>query len=357
MAIASAMKALALALGFDLAGVTPAVPGPRTSFLRDWLARGYGGPPDGPLAYLVRAADVRIDPTKLFPGVQSFVVVALSYASDDEPGERMPRAPQVARYARGEDYHEVMSERLRALASGVEVLAGRAVEAHAWVDRGPVLERVVAAAAGLGWIGKNTMLIHPKLGSYVFLGVLATDVAMGEDERALPEADHCGACRACLDACPTDAFPEPYVLDATRCIAYTTIEDPGPIPADMRVSQRHNLFGCDVCQEVCPWNRPKRVTVPADPLGLHARLAARETWRAPTLAWLLGLGEEAWLGATRSSAMRRTRRRSLLRNALIVAGNSGDASLRPLLEAHADGDDPLLAEHARWSLGRLRAAP
>jgi len=261
--------------------------------------------------------------------------------------------PRIARYAHGDDYHDLMKDRLRALASALEAWRGEALEVRTYVDTGPVQERVFAAEAGLGWIGKNTMLIHPSLGSYLFLGVLLTRLPMTPDQR---EADHCGSCRACLDACPTDAFVGPQVLDATRCLAYTTIEDPGPIPPALREGQGPWLFGCDVCQDVCPFNQrnARRATpMPPDPLGLRARLECRDEWAAPSLAWVLDLDEEAWRNATRRSPLRRAKHRGLLRNALVAAGNARDPALRPQLERYANGDDPILAEHARWALSRL----
>jgi epoxyqueuosine reductase len=280
-------------------------------------------------------------------------VIALGLVYD--PGARPEPAGsafRVARYAGGEDYHDVLIDRVRALEAALSPLAGTPVRTRGYVDTGPVLERAFAAEAGLGWIGKNTCLIDPRLGSYLFLGVVLTDLALAP---SAPEPDHCGSCRACLDACPTDAFPEPYVLDATRCLSYTTIELRGPIPDALRAGQGDLGFGCDVCQEVCPWNQRGRREVPADPLGLRARLAPREEWRAPALAWVLELSLEAWRDATRGTALRRTGYRGLLRNALIAAGNSRDASLVPLVRRHVDGADPMLAEHARWALERLSA--
>jgi epoxyqueuosine reductase len=337
-------------VGFDLAGVARAEPTRETRFLREWLDRGYAGE----MAWIGRRAREREDPRRLLEGARS--VVALGFVYD--PGPRSASGParlEVARYAGGEDYHGVLLDRLRALEAGLTPLAGRPVRARGYVDTGPVQERAFAAHAGLGWIGKNSCLIHPRLGSYVFLAVLITDLALEPDA---PEPDHCGSCRACLDACPTDAFPEPYVLDATRCIAYTTIEARGPIPEPLRAAHGAWGFGCDVCQEVCPWNRRERRERPADPLGLRARIAPRPEWLRPSLAWVLSLDEPAWRVATRRTALRRTRYRGLLRNALVVAGNSGDAALAPLLRRHAEGADPLLASHARWALARLgRAAP
>jgi epoxyqueuosine reductase len=349
---AEAAKQLARAVGFDLVGISPAEPTQQTRFVREWASRGLGGPAGGPLDYVLRRLDEREDPRRLLPGVRSVIAVGLVY---DTAGscEEDDSSPRIARYARGDDYHDVMQDRLRALVSALEAWCGQALEVRAYVDTGPVQERAFAAASGLGWIGKNTMLIHPSLGSYLFLGVLLTQLPMSPDE---PEPDHCGSCRACLDACPTDAFVEPHVLDATRCLAYTTIEDPGPIPQALREGHGSWLFGCDVCQEVCPFNERNQrrgVCSPADPLGLRERLACRDEWLRPSLAWVLDLEEEAWREATRRSPLRRAKHHGLLRNALVAAGNSGDPALRPHVERHANGRDPILAEHARWALSRL----
>lgn len=344
-ALTERVKGLALAVGFDLAGVAPAGPSPATGFLREWLARGYAGEMD----YIARRAAERIDPRRVLPGARSIVAVGFVY----DPTERSRGGEdrfQVARYAGGEDYHDVLLDRVRALEAGLEALAERPVRTRGYVDTGPVLERAAAARAGLGWVGKNTCVIHPRLGSHFFLGAVLTDLALDPD---VPVTDHCGTCRACLDACPTDAFPEPYVLDATRCISYTTIEARGAVPEALREGQGDWGFGCDICQEVCPWNTRERRSVPADLHGLRARLAARPEWRIPSVAWVLSLDEDAWRRATRNTALRRAKHRGLLRNALVVAGNSGRSELRPLVERYAEGDDPLLAEHARWALARL----
>jgi epoxyqueuosine reductase len=265
-------RALALALGFDRAGVAglDALP-PHAEALHDWLARGR----HGEMAWLARDPDARADPRRRFPWARSAIVVALVYdRAGAEPGaERSgPATARIARYAGGRDYHDVLLPPLRALGDALEALAGRAVRSRAYVDTGPVLERALAAQAGLGWIGRNTCLIDPELGSYLFLGVLLTDLELPAD---MPEPDHCGSCRACLDACPTGAFPDPYVLDATRCLSYTTIELRGPIPEPLRAGQGAWAFGCDVCQEVCPWNTRARRVVPPDRAGLRAALAPR----------------------------------------------------------------------------------
>ena len=346
---ADQVRAAARALGFDVVGIAPAEPPPHAEFLREWLARGYAGE----MAWLGRRAAEREDPRRVLAGARSAVAVGVVYDPGPPPdaNEGSP-AGRVARYAGGADYHDVLGARLRTLAREIEALAPGA-RTRSYVDTGPLLERPLAARAGLGWIGKNSLLIHPRLGSYLFLGIVLTDLALAPDA---PEPDHCGSCRACLDACPTDAFAEPYVLDASRCLSYTTIELRGAVPESLRAPQADWLFGCDVCQEVCPWNARTQRSVPADAAGVRAELAPREAWRRPALAWLLGLDEAAFRSAARGTALRRAKWRGLLRSALVAAGNSGDPALVPALRRHAEGGDPLLAEHARWALARLEAS-
>ncbi len=335
-----------MALGFDRAGVAPATPPRHGEAFRDWLDRGYAGE----MAYLGRRAAERLDPRRVVEGAASMLCVASVYAArEPEPAAPAPGVAQIARYAQGDDYHEAMLGRLRALGDALEAMAGRALRWRAYVDTGPVLERDAAEAAGLGWIGKNTCLIDPELGSYLFLGVLISDLALAPDGAGV---DHCGTCTACLDACPTDALRAPRVLDARRCLAYSTIELRGTIPETLRGAQGSWTFGCDICQEVCPWNR-RRARGPEPLAGLRDVFAPRDAWRAPTLRWLLGLDEDAWRDATRQSALRRSKYRGLLRNALVAAGNSGERSLAAAVEPHTRSEDPLIAEHASWALERL----
>jgi epoxyqueuosine reductase len=340
--------AVGLAMGFDRVGVAPAEPTPQTEFLRQWIARGFAGE----MKYLVRRLEERVDPRRVLEGARSIVAVSLALDPEIEEAPPEPAVGTVARYARGDDYHRVLGERLRAYQSELQVLVGRPIRTRSYVDTGPVQERAYSARAGLGWIGKNTCLIDPELGSHLLLGVVITDLPLRAN---LPEPDHCGTCRACLDACPTQAFAAPYVLDATRCLSYATIEQRGAIPGWMREAQGNRVFGCDVCQQVCPWNSRRRRRVPPDPLRLRARLAPRSEWRAPALGWLLGLSEESWRRASQRMALRRSGHRGLLRNALIAAGNSGDPALIPAVQRHAGGVDPLLVDHAAWALARLRA--
>jgi epoxyqueuosine reductase len=344
------VRAACRGLGFDAVGIAPAEPPPHAGFLREWLARGYAGE----MAWIARRAAEREDPRRVLAGARSVVVVGLVYDRDPPASEAPGGAPQgrVARYAGGSDYHDVLLERLRALEREIGSLAPGA-RTRSYVDTGPVLERPLAARAGLGWVGRNTLLIHPALGSYLFLGVVLTDLALAPDA---PEPDHCGSCRACLDACPTDAFPEPYVLDASRCLSYTTIELRGAIPEPLRAPQSSWVFGCDVCQEVCPWNLRARRSVPPDRVGLRAALAPRAAWQAPELARLLALDEAAFRALAEGTALARTGLRGLLRNALVAAGNSGDERLLPALRRLAESDDAGLAEHARWALARCQGA-
>jgi epoxyqueuosine reductase len=353
-ALAERVRALGLALGFERVGFAPAAPAPHNAFLREWLARGFAGE----MAYLARRVEERIDPRRLVPGARTLIAVALRHP---QAGAGEPAAPRggdlrIARYASGDDYHDVLGGQLRAFASGIEALAAAPVALRCYVDTGPVLERAAAARAGLGWIGKHTLLIDRALGSHFFLGVIVTDLALPPDAE---EVDHCGTCRACLDACPTGAFPEPYVLDASRCLSYTTIELRGAIPEALRAPQGDWVFGCDVCQEVCPWNgRAARHPEPASDASaaLRERFVPRPALETATLAWLLELDEEAWRAATRRTALRRAKRRGLLRNALVAAGNRADPALRASVARHAGGDDALLADAARWALARIDAA-
>ncbi len=345
--LAARAKSIALALGFDRAGVARLEPTAESRAFAGWIARGR----HAEMAWLARNVEKRVDPRNLFEGARSALVVALLYDPDKEPDEaRPPATARIARYARGTDYHDILVPRLRAVGTALEALVQRPTRWRAWVDTGPVLERVLAAHAGVGWIGKNTCVIDPALGSFLFLGVLATDLELPPDAR---EPDHCGTCRACLDACPTDAFAAPYELDAARCLSYTTIELRGAIPEPLRAAHGDWVFGCDVCQDVCPWNRRTRREVPPDVAGLRAALAPRAEWDAPALAWLLSLDADAWRASTRRSALRRAKHRGLLRNAIVAAGVSGDRALVPALERHAAGSDPMLAEHARWALEAL----
>ena len=296
MALAEAVKARALELGFDRVAIGPAGPPPHGAAFERWLDEGRAGTMD----YLAQTRAERLDPTRLLPECRSVIAVALNYARGDEPEWR-----GIARYARGADYHDTMRPRLHALRDYVSAAAG--AQSRASLDTSAVMERDLAAAAGLGWIGKNTNLITPGLGSYFFIGIVLTTAELPADDA---QPDRCGTCTACLDACPTAAFDAPYRLDARRCIAYLTIEHRGPIPDEFHAAIGDWLFGCDVCQEVCPWNRR----------APSARIVAPVTPPPPPEQWL-DMTEEQFRERFRGSPLKRARRDGLARNAAIVLEN------------------------------------
>ena len=292
----------------------------------------------GTMAYMARNAESRRDVRAWFAPAKSVLVCSYSYGGETpKPG---PGLGRVARYAVREDYHPILKAKMAGLLDWLKTLVPEA-QGLPFCDTSPLLERSYARRAGLGWQGKNAMMISPALGSYTILAGLALDLELPSDE---PEADHCGSCRRCLDACPTDAFPRAGVLDASRCIAYFTIENKGPVPEEFRPGVGDWVFGCDVCQEVCPWNRfekPSRALPPP-----------REALAIP-LAELADLDEEAFRRRFRGLPVSRSKRRGLLRGVLLAMGNSGDNRFRPILERFFNDSDPLLAEQARWSMSKL----
>ena len=332
LALTESVKAHALALGFDRVAVGPAGPADHASRFEQWLDAGYAAGMD----YLARTRADRGDPGRLLPGCRSVVAVALAYG----PREDDPSWSPVSRYARGGDYHELMRGRLLALAAHLREAGGSSIESRAAVDTSAVLERDLAARSGLGWIGKNTNLIAPGGGSYFFIGVVLTTAALAPDEAL---ADHCGTCTACLDACPTGAFVEPYVLDANRCLAYLTIEHRGDIADEWKPAMSEWLFGCDVCQEVCPWNR-KAPPAREPALSPSAPL--------PSLETLLTMDDAAFRARFRGSAMSRAKRAGLARNAALLLGNRGDRAAAPALRRALSDPDEGVRRAAAWALSR-----
>jgi epoxyqueuosine reductase len=334
-ALAAHVRDAGRRLGFDLVAVGPAGPPDHAAAFEGWLDAGHAGT----MAYLERGRDKRVDPRRVLPQARSVVVCALGYFQGPEAG-----GPSgVARYAWGDDYHAVIAPRVEALADTIAALAPGATT-RAYVDTGPLLERDLAARAGLGWIGKNTLLLHPRLGSFFFIGTVLTTAELEADA---PLPDRCGSCRRCLDACPTEAFVEPYVLDSRRCIAYLTIEHRGSIPAELRPGIGAWTFGCDVCQDVCPWNRRAPTTTEA----------AFEPRRHPPLAELLALDEVAYGEHFRGSPLKRARRAGLARNAAVALGNGGRAEDVPALAGALEHADPTVRGHVAWALGRIGGAP
>ena len=313
------IKAHAYALGFDLVGIATLGEVETAAAMDEWLVSGYAAD----MAYIARGADKRRDTRLPFEGARSAIVVGMNY------GGREPSGP-VARYARGDDYHDVMVGRLRELHRRVDEAVGRPIAGKAYVDTGPILERDLARRAGLGWFGKNTNLVNPTLGSFFFIGSLLLDLELTPD--APFEADRCGTCTRCLDACPTGAFTSPRVLDAARCISYLTIENKGRIPAEFHAGIGEHLYGCDVCQDVCPWNVRFARELPADsPYAARAVIAGKD---AVSLARDLSeMSQEEFSGALRKSPMKRAKLRGLKRNAAVVISNLGSQTQPPLARA------------------------
>jgi len=365
----------AKSLRFDGCGVVRAEKFPELERVAQWLAEGYSGE----MKYL--ADPRRSDPQSIMPGIQSVIVCLLNYntrlpLSTDSSAQHGDEDPHgwISRYAWGDDYHEVLLVRLNKLVSFLRQRFQEPFEARAYVDTGPVHERVLAKYAGLGWLGKNTLLLNEKLGSFFFLGVILTTLnlepalAAGE----MPQPDLCGNCRQCLDACPTQAFVEPYVLDARKCISYLTIELRGSIPEEFRAPMGHHVFGCDICQDVCPWNQraPFAAAQEFQPRALAVSQIVRmqsppspegESLFFPKLEWLAGLSEAEFREAFRASPIKRTKWRGLVRNACIALGNSSlkrstaaHVRIIQLLERLAGSTEEVIAESAQWALSRIQ---
>jgi epoxyqueuosine reductase len=358
--------------GFDLAGMVP-IPLPastgaeRDRYFEEWIEAGHAGE----MEYLKRRDEnerlLRSSLETAFPWARSLVVCAANYNAERD-GKRAPysleEAPEgtgwIARYAwsgredadgnmAATDYHKVLLARLRTLEGKLQQWLGP-MEMRSYVDTGPIIERAYAHAAGIGWTGKNTCVINQKLGSWLFLGVIVTSYSMhsGETLATLPE-DRCGSCRRCIEACPTDALIAPYEMDASRCIAYLTIEKRGPIPEALRPGIGRQVFGCDICQDVCPWNRRA-------PVGTDPELAGRPELMNPALAWLADLDAQAFNRWFRDSPVKRTKITGMRRNVAIAMGNSGRREYLPKLEEWAQSEDATLRETAEWAVQQIQCA-
>ena len=368
----------AKAAGFDLCGVVRAEKFPELARTEEWLSRGYGGE----MKYL--SDPRRRDPQSVIAGARSVIVCALNYNSAfpkstealarQEAGE--PRG-WISRYAWGSDYHEVLQEKLKALLEALRQRFSQPFDARLYSDTGPLQERIVAKYAGLGWLGKNTLLLNQKMGSLMFLGTLITslDLQPTLDSAEVPPPDLCGSCRRCIDACPTQAFVEPYVMDARRCIAYLTIELRGSIPEEFREAVGTHVFGCDICQDVCPWNRraPETQAPEFQPRSFsitniekanaeeNSSMVESESLFQPRLEWLAGLTKEEFGSFFHGSPVKRAKWRGLVRNACIALGNSnfsGGTATREssmaLLGRLAASEDAVVAESAIWAMSRIQ---
>jgi epoxyqueuosine reductase len=377
-------------LGFDLCGVVPAGKFPELERTEEWLARGFAGE----MKYL--SDPRRRSGEGAFPGIRSVIVCGLNYNTDlpkstDVPHLAKDAEPRgwISRYAWGDDYHEVLKERLNELTAVLREHFVEPFDARVYADTGPLHERIFAKYAGLGWLGKNTLLLNQGLGSWIFLGAILTtlDLAPSLEDGTLPPPDLCGSCRRCIDACPTQAFVEPYVMDARRCISYLTIELRGAIPEELRESVGSHVFGCDICQDVCPWNRrapatrreefrPRTLASVAETArpesdetsGLPSKQARQDTndsseesFFRPRLEWLAALDETEFRRIFRGSPIKRTKWRGLVRNACIALGNSellrgarSDNRIIEVLQRLSSSQDSVIAESALWALSRIQ---
>jgi epoxyqueuosine reductase len=350
--LSSEIKRLALGAGFDLAGIAPAADAPEHALFPQWIANGTAGE----MRYLEARNEAgelkRASLASAAPWAKSVVVCALNYNADQPYSTHAGRTTQgwISRYACSQrDYHDVLLNKLRGLEARVLALyqGYEASTPRTWcyVDTGPVIERIFAKYAGIGWIAKNTCILNQRLGSWLFLGVMLTSIELAPD---LPPADRCGSCTRCLDACPTNAFPAPYQLDATKCISYLTVEKRGGIPEDLRDGIGRQVFGCDICQDVCPWNRHA-------PLTTTPELEARTSLVNPELDWLARLSLEEFREVFRGTPVKRAKHASFLRNVAIAMGNSREERFLPILHELAQHADAAVRDAAEWAMRKLRS--
>ena len=349
MATGNLIRQLALKCGFELAGVAPAAPLSDSAHYHQWVRQGFAGK----MGYLTdRRAALRDDPRHLLPSARSIICVGKLYNSPKPYSTRLSNddLAWISRYAWGDDYHEVLRTGLERLAGELRLHTGEPFDHKICIDTAPLLERSYAYRAGLGWIGKNTCLINQPMGSWFFLGELLTSIDLEPDT---PPPDHCGTCTACIEACPTAAIVPAahpggleWTIDSRRCIAYFTIELRGPVPDEARTGLGRHIFGCDICQDVCPWN--SRAPVTSEPAFAPAHFA-------PDLAALAQISETEFREIFRSSPVKRAGYSGFLRNVAIAMGNQGSERFRAPLEQLAAAPDPLVAQHAQWALTRLES--
>lgn len=340
------VKAYAAAVGFDLCGIAPAASFPELGYLKEWLGRGY----HGEMHYLARNAERRADVRAVLPDAKSVIMLGTIYNTDRPYSTEVadPTQAAISRYAWGDDYHDVIGRRMADLVALIRGAFGP-FEQRSYVDTGPVQERVYARHAGLGWIGKNTCLINPHLGSWIFLSAIICDLALEPDA---PATDHCGRCTLCIEACPTGAIVAPYQLDARRCLSYLTIENKGAIPLELRDAVGRHGYGCDICQDVCPWNGKAAIS-------LAAPWQPRPALDGPTLLDLWRMRDDELRAALKGSPMKRAGVRRLRRNLAVAIGNTGDAAAADVLQSshEATAGDPLVQEHVSWAVEKLRGEP
>ena len=344
-ALVARIRASATAQGFAACGFARADAAPRAGErLRQWLADGC----HGDMLWMESRADERASPAGLWPEVQSVIMLGMSYAPAHDPLalEGVADRGRISVYAQGQDYHDVVKRALKAVARDMVALAPDAA-LKVFVDTAPVMEKPLAEAAGIGWQGKHSNIVSQSHGSWLFLGAIYTTLELADDSGATPGRNRCGSCDACQRACPTDAFPAPYRVDARRCISYLTIEHKGPIPHEYRRAIGNRIYGCDDCLAVCPWNKF------AQSAAAHRAFLPRAELVAPKLADLLAMDDATFRAIFAGSPIKRIGRNRMVRNAAIAAGNSGDAAFRPRLEMLAGDEDAVVAEAAMWALGEI----
>lgn len=347
LSLTGLVKDAARAAGFDVSGVAAIGAQPEFAHFPQWIEAGRAGD----MKYLETRDEAgrlkRASPDTVFPWARSVIVCAINYnaAQPRSIDEHESNQGWISRYAWGrEDYHEAVMRRLRVVEEKFRATVSSEIMTRTYVDTGPVVERIYAKYAGIGWIGKNTCILNQQLGSWLFLGVILTSFEIEPD---LPAADRCGTCTRCIDACPTHAFIGPYELDATRCISYLTIEKRGTIPENLRQGMGRQVFGCDICQDVCPWNRKAPITGAPE-------FQAREGLVNPALDWLANISEEEFREKFRGSAMKRAKRSGLRRNAVIAMGNTGRKEFVPALKKLKNDPDTVVSESAEWAITKLQ---
>jgi epoxyqueuosine reductase len=352
-AVKAIVKRAAEAAGFDLSGIAPATDGPELKTFPEWIAAGRAGEMKYMEARDDRGDLKRASLARVAPWARSVIVCAINYNTENPYSTQTHDSSRgwISRYAWShEDYHDAVLRRLNqveaALRQAVPAESQPTLITRSYVDTGPIVERVFAKYAGVGWLGKNTCVINQKKGSWLFLGVILTSLELAPD---IPAPDRCGTCTRCIEACPTDALLGPHQLDSNKCIAYLTIEKRGSIPEDIRVGMGHQVFGCDICQDVCPWNRKA-------PASRAPEFEARPGLVNPALAWLAEMSAEEFRAVFRGSPIRRTKRSGLRRNAAIAMGNCGNREFLPVLDNLVGDEDESVAESARWASARLRTS-
>lgn len=341
ISLTNSIKDKAKELGFDLVGISPVDSFPENQFYKQWLNKGFSGE----MKYLERNSEKREDLNNVLPGAKSVISCAMNYNTDYPYSVVKSDKSKgwISRYAWGEDYHDTILDKLNTLMSYLSSEFSEEIKSKIYVDTGPVLERAYGKYAGVGWVGKNTCLINQEIGSWIFLGEIITDIELEYDT---PVPDRCGTCTKCIDACPTDAILEPYVLDSRLCISYLTIELKDKIPNELREGVQNNIYGCDICQDVCPWNKRAHITDKSE-------YEPREELFNPDLSYISGLSVEDFRKKFKGSPIKRTKRRGLLRNTLVAIGNSGEREFLPHILECLNDEEPLIRAHAVWALWKI----